>query len=98
MITLGRFLVLLLATPAVALAQNTVSLLDYRTAIPAGWTPRTPASTMRLAEYTVAATNGSPAAEVVVYFFGKGQGGDVESTGQGEERIDPDELYSSRTA
>ncbi len=59
-----------------ALAQDaTVTLLGYQTAVPAGWTPRPPASSMRLAEYT---TSGTPGAEVIVYFFGKGQGGAVE--------------------
>src|SRR5262249_51319500 len=43
--------------------------------VPTGWTSRTPSSNMRLAEYT---TPGTPGAEVVVYFFGKGQGGAVE--------------------
>ncbi|HEY9227305.1 MAG TPA: hypothetical protein VIP11_11695 [Gemmatimonadaceae bacterium] len=60
-----------------AIAQSpTVTLLDYRTTVPAGWTPRTPSSNMRLAEYVVAPTDAG-AAEVVVYFFGKGQGGTV---------------------
>ena len=57
-------------------AQNTaVTLLGYKTAVPAGWTSRAPSSNMRLAEYT---TPGTPGAEVVVYFFGTGQGGAVE--------------------
>lgn len=60
-------------------AQATVSLLDYRTAVPSGWVSRAPASTMRLAEYTIAAPGGGTGAEVVVYFFGKGQGGNVEA-------------------
>lgn len=62
----------------VARAQTaTVTLLGYQTAVPAGWVSRPPASTMRLAEYTIAGENGAPGAEVVVYFFGKGQGGTV---------------------
>lgn len=56
----------------------TVTLLGYQTAVPAGWVSRPPASTMRLAEYTIAGEGGQPGAEVVVYFFGKGQGGTVE--------------------
>jgi hypothetical protein len=62
---------------AVAVATSaqaqTVKLLDYTTTVPAGWTPRTPSSNMRLAEYT------TPGSEVVVYFFGPGQGGNVEA-------------------
>lgn len=55
-------------------AQATVSFLDYHTTVPAGWTVRAPSSSSRLAEYV---TPGG--AEVVVYFFGKGQGGNVEA-------------------
>jgi len=56
----------------------TVTLLGYTTTVPAGWTARTPSSSMRLAEYTIPAPDGSVGAEVIVYFFGKGQGGEVE--------------------
>jgi len=68
-------------TPSrVALAQSTVTLLDYKTSVRVGWTARKPASTMRLAEYTVAGLDSaSGGAEVVVYFFGPGQGGNVEA-------------------
>jgi hypothetical protein len=60
-------------------AQTTVTLLDYKTTVPAGWTPRAPSSNMRLAEYTIAGSDAANGAEVVVYFFGKGQGGNVEA-------------------
>lgn len=63
-------------TPAPAVAPTTVSLLDYHTTVPSTWAPRTPSSTMRLAEYVVP-SNAAGSAEVVVYFFGKGQGGNV---------------------
>lgn len=66
-----------LSAAPLARAQTTVSLLEYKTAVPAGWVSRAPASAMRLAEYTIAAPDGGTGAEVVVYFFGKGQGGDV---------------------
>jgi len=59
-------------------AQSTVSLLDYETSVPAKWAPRAPASSMRLAEYVVPA-DAQGSAEVVVYFFGKGQGGNVDA-------------------
>jgi hypothetical protein len=67
------------ALPLRARAQSTVTLLDYRTAVPAGWVSRAPSSAMRLAEYTVPGPDAAGGAEVVVYFFGKGQGGSVES-------------------
>jgi len=66
-----------------ALAQRlptTVSLLDYKTTVPSAWSPRTPSSTSRLAEYYVAAgTDNAAVVEVVVYFFGKTQGGNVQA-------------------
>jgi hypothetical protein len=67
------------AMPAVSRAQGTVTLLEYQAAVPAGWTSAPASSSMRLAQYTIAGTNGSPGSEVVVYYFGKGQGGNVES-------------------
>jgi hypothetical protein len=69
--------VLTLAFPADASAQNTVSLLEYEAAVPSGWTKVPSTSSMRLAQYTIPARDGSLAAEVVVYFFGNGQGGNV---------------------
>jgi len=56
-----------------ALAQAPATFLDYKTTVPAGWVTRAPSSPMRLAEYTIPSVNG----EVVVYFFGEGQGGTV---------------------
>jgi hypothetical protein len=60
-------------------AQGTVSLLDYKATVPAGWVSAPTTSTMRIAQYTIPQRDGSLAAEVVVYFFGKGQGGDVDA-------------------
>jgi hypothetical protein len=67
------------ATQAVAAAQGTVSLLEYTATIPAGWVTAPSTSSMRLAQYTIPGRDGSLAAEVVVYFFGKGQGGNVSA-------------------
>ena len=66
---------LIVGAPVTRAQNATVTLLGYQTAVPAGWTSRAPSSNMRLAEYT---TPGTPGAEVVVYFFGKGQGGAIE--------------------
>lgn len=74
-----RAIVLGLAIPFAASAQATVTLLDYQAKVPAGWVTATATSSMRLAQYTIPAKDGSVAAEVVVYFFGKGQGGNVEA-------------------
>ncbi|MBL0172187.1 MAG: hypothetical protein IPP90_15975 [Gemmatimonadaceae bacterium] len=79
-------LTLSLATLPVATlgAQNAPSsgslttFLDYQTAVPSTWSSRAPSSSMRLAEYSTASV-GSGSAEVVVYFFGPGQGGSVDA-------------------
>lgn len=79
-----RRLLLMLAAAAFAFtpglrAQSTVDLLSYKATVPAGWVTAPATSSMRLAQYTIPARDGSVAAEVVVYFFGKGQGGNVEA-------------------
>ena len=50
-------------------------VLGYTTTVPATWITHAAASTMRLAEYSVGPS--VPGAQVVVYFFGQGQGGAV---------------------
>jgi hypothetical protein len=74
-----RIIIAVIALPACALAQGTVTLLDYQAKVPAGWATATATSSMRLAQYTIPGKDGAVAAEVVVYFFGKGQGGNVEA-------------------
>ena len=69
---------LLLANSHAALAQTkSITLLGYRSAVPASWVSRPASSSMRLAEFVISAADSSPGAEVVIYFFGKGQGGTV---------------------
>lgn len=60
-------------------AQQTLSLLDYSATSPVSWTTVAPSSSMRLAQFTIAGTDGAKVADAVVYFFGKGQGGDVNA-------------------
>jgi len=55
-----------------------VPLLDYQVVVPPAFQARQPSSSMRLAEFTVP-ESGAPPAEVVVYYFGEGQGGSVEA-------------------
>ena len=72
------FISSLVALPHLASAQTTTAtFLDYKTTVPVGWTSRTPSSNMRLAEYVVPGADAASGAEVVVYFFGQGQGGNV---------------------
>ena len=68
-----------IALPCASRAQATVTLLDYRATVPAGWITVPATSSMRLAQYTIPGRDSSVTAEVVVYFFGKGQGGNVEA-------------------
>lgn len=66
----------LMPTPAHAqAAAATATFLDYRTTVPAAWTAASPSSSMRLAEYRVPGAAGTLPVEIVVYFFGPGQGG-----------------------
>jgi hypothetical protein len=44
---------------------------------PAGWTPETPASSMRRAQYSMPGATGP--GECAVFYFGPGQGGDAQS-------------------
>jgi hypothetical protein len=71
-------LALLLASRPVV-AQEAVTLLGYRTVAPRAWQSAPTTSSMRLAQFTVAAATGTIDAEVVVYFFGPGQGGGVDA-------------------
>lgn len=66
--------VLLAAAPLAA--QQPATFLGYATTVPKGWTSATPSSSMRLAQYVIPGAAGSLPVEVVVYFFGPGQGGD----------------------
>ncbi len=66
-------------TPGAQAQADTATFLGYRTVVPSGWHARPPASRMRLAEYAVSGTDSTNGAEVVVYFFGPGQGGSAEA-------------------
>ena len=76
--TLAAFVALLFALTGSASAQGGLSLLDYRTNVPAGWVSRTPSSSMRLAELVLPTTQ-EGSGEVVVFFFGPAQGGNVDA-------------------
>jgi hypothetical protein len=58
-----------------AATPPTATFLGYHTTVPRAWTSATPSSSMRLAEYRVPGAAGALPVEVVVYFFGPGQGG-----------------------
>ena len=60
-------------------AQATVSILDYRASVPSGWTTVKPSSSSRLAQFMVGGADSVNRTEVVVFFFGQAQGGNVEA-------------------
>ena len=66
-------------TMSAELPAQTVAFLGYETLVPSGWSARTPSSSMRLAEYTAPARGDTAGAEIIVYFFGAGQGGSVDA-------------------
>jgi hypothetical protein len=71
---------LVTSLPNVLPAQSArLSLLGYSTTAPVSWVAVSPTSKMRLAQFSIPHDGVAGAAEVVVYFFGEGQGGTVES-------------------
>ena len=74
----------LAATPPVKSpppSSKTVSirLLDWTAQIPTTWVSQQPASSMRLAQFRVPGKANSDDAELVVFYFGQGQGGSAEA-------------------
>lgn len=59
-------------------AGEAVRLLDYEATVPPSLEARPAANAMRLAEFSVPRDDGTEA-EVVVYWFGEGQGGDAQA-------------------
>lgn len=58
-------------------SESPLTLLEYRATAPAGWEARAPESSMRLAEF-----DAGEGADVVVFYFGPGQGGSAEANVQ----------------
>ena len=68
-----------LALVLVALSVAALSAAALKFDVPKGWVSKTPSSTMRVAEFTLAKAAGDAEdATVTVYFFG-GQGGSVQA-------------------
>ncbi len=70
------------APPAAELDGEPVALLDFVTVAPPDWLSQPPSSQMRLAEFATPPADGAEPGEVVVYFFGQGQGGTVEANAE----------------
>lgn len=56
-----------------------VAFAHLKARVPAAWTSQPPASSMRVAQFRVPAVPGSGDAELVVFYFGQGQGGSVDA-------------------
>jgi hypothetical protein len=73
MLAVGVLTLTLAAVPAFGAAT-----LKFE--VPAGWTSKTPSSTMRIAEFSLARAAGDAEdATVTVFFFGAGQGGNAQA-------------------
>lgn len=58
---------------------DSIGVLGYHTRVPRGWVPRSPSSSSRLAQFVLSGSDSANIAEVVVFFFGKTQGGNVDA-------------------
>jgi hypothetical protein len=62
-----------------ASGDSVIALLGYHTKAPAAWSPRPTASSSRLAQFVIRGADASSDAEIVVFFFGASQGGNVDA-------------------
>lgn len=77
---LARLLLLLVLAAGPCLADGqSVTFLDITSSVPADWVANEPSSGMRLLQFTVPADDAGDAAQLVVYYFGPGQGGSLEA-------------------
>lgn len=77
---LRQFLIALtVLTSGLALAGGQpVTLLGMESSVPEGWVAQDPSSGMRVAQFAVPGADGE-AGELIVYYFGPGQGGSLEA-------------------
>ena len=67
------------ASPPPSSKTASVRLLDLTAQVPETWVAQQPSSSMRLAQFRVPGKAGSEDAELVVFYFGQGQGGSAEA-------------------
>ena len=58
---------------------KTIKFLDLTSQLPAQWIEQKPSSSMRLAQFRVPGDKSEGDAELVLYYFGQGQGGSAEA-------------------
>ena len=59
--------------------DTVIALLGYHTKSPASWSSRPPSSSSRLAQFVIHGSDASSDAEIVAFFFGASQGGNVDA-------------------
>lgn len=79
--TLSPALLLPLAACSQGSAEATkpVEFLGLVSSLPASWVEEQPTSSMRLAQYRIPGSNADQQAQLVLFYFGQGQGGTVEA-------------------
>ncbi len=60
-------------------ADTPVSFFELESRVPATWTKVETSSSMRLLQMSAPGADADSAAELIVYFFGQGQGGDLDA-------------------
>jgi hypothetical protein len=73
-----RLLILMAAAACGSGGGAPITVLEYEASVPPSFVARAASSSMRLAEWSVPRTDGT-SAEVIVYYFGEGQGGSAEA-------------------
>lgn len=59
--------------------EQQASFLGYQAPVPANWQSEPPSSSMRLAQYRIPAVAPGEPAELIIYYFGQGQGGTLDA-------------------
>lgn len=78
-VSLGLGLAGMPARAQQAQARGAFAFLGYQAPVPNTWEPQVPGSSMRAAQYRVPAAARSSDGELIVFYFGKGQGGSVQA-------------------
>ncbi len=63
-------------------AADPISVSAFKFTVPEGWKSVEPKSPMRKGQLAIPGKEGTKSAEVVFFFFGEGQGGDVQANTQ----------------
>ena len=58
---------------------RTIEFLGLKSELPAGWDEEAPSSSMRLAQFRVPGSDTGGDANLILYYFGEGQGGSAEA-------------------